>query len=92
MGAESNGAQAKVIDLYCFGRFIGCVSRLERKSPGNVGQCINKDGLAPVFEEIRTAYGMIIRTPNCFIEASAGFRAMFERLIFQYISSCKAVP
>lgn len=85
-GAESEGAQVKVIDLYRLDKFSGCVSCFGCKLPENEGKCIYKDGLAPVLEEIRTADGLIIGTPNYLGDASAGFRALYERLIFQYIT------
>lgn len=85
-GAESEGAQVKVIDLYALDRFTGCISCFGCKLPGHEGKCVCKDGLAPVLEEIRTADGLIIGTPNYLGDASAGFRALYERLIFQYIT------
>lgn len=85
-GAESEGAQVKVIDLYRLDKFSGCVSCFGCKLPGHEGTCIYKDGLASVLEEIRTADGLIIGTPNYLGDASAGFRALYERLIFQYIT------
>ena len=85
-GAESQGAQVKVMDLYQLDKFTGCVSCFGCKLPGHEGKCIYQDGLAPVLEEIRTADGLIIGTPNYLGDASAGFRALYERLIFQYIT------
>jgi len=85
-GAETEGAQVKVIDLYGLERFTGCVSCFGCKLPEHQGRCIYKDGLAPVLEEIRTADGLIIGTPNYLGDVSAGFRALYERLIFQYIT------
>ena len=85
-GAESEGAQVKVIDLYALEHFTGCISCFGCKLPGHEGKCVYKDGLAPVLEEIRTADGLIIGTPNYLGDASAGFRALYERLIFQYIT------
>jgi len=85
-GAESEGAQVKVIDLYRLDKFTGCVSCFGCKLPGHEGKCVYKDGLAAVLEEIRAADGLIIGTPNYLGDASAGFRALYERLIFQYIT------
>lgn len=85
-GAESKGSQVKVIDLYRLDKFSGCVSCFGCKLPGHEGECIYKDGLSPVLEEIRAADGLIIGTPNYLGDASAAFRALYERLIFQYIT------
>ncbi len=85
-GAESEGAEAKVYDLYTLGRFTGCISCFGCKRPENLGRCICQDGLAPLLEEIRTADGLILGTPNYLGDVSAAFRALYERLIFQYIT------
>jgi len=75
-----------VIDLYGLDKFTGCISCFGCKLPEHQGSCIYKDGLAPVLEDILSADGLIIGTPNYLGDASAGFRALYERLIFQYIS------
>lgn len=85
-GAESEGAEVKMFDLYRLGQFSGCISCFGCKLPANKGKCICQDGLAPVLEEIRHADGMIFGTPNYLGDVSAGFRALYERLIFQYIT------
>ncbi|MBE6936752.1 MAG: flavodoxin family protein [Ruminococcaceae bacterium] len=85
-GAESEGAEVKVIDLYKLEPFTGCVSCFGCKLAPHQGECVYRDGLAPVLEEIRTADGLIIGTPNYLGDATAGFRALYERLIFQYIT------
>ena len=56
------------------------------KLPDNLGKCICKDGLTPVLDAIRNADGLIIGTPNYLGDVSAGFRALFERLIFQVLT------
>ena len=85
-GAESEGAEVKIFDLYKLEKFTGCISCFGCKLPANKGKCIYQDGLAPVLEEIRHADGLIIGTPNYLGDVSAGFRALYERLIFQYIT------
>lgn len=85
-GAEATGAEVKVFDLYKLEKFTGCISCFGCKLPGHQGECVYKDGLAPVLEEIRNADGLIIGTPNYLGDVSAGFRALYERLIFQYIT------
>ncbi len=85
-GAEKEGAEVKIIDLYKLEKFAGCISCFGCKLPDNLGKCICRDGLAPVLEEIRCADGLIIGTPNYLGDVSAGFRALYERLIFQSLT------
>ena len=81
-GAESAGAYIKKTDLYKIEKFTGFGCKREK----NLGQCIYKDGLAPVLEEIRKADGLIIGSPNYLGDFSAAFRSLYERLVFQYIT------
>jgi len=92
LGAKIENAQVKVIDLYKLEKFTGCISCFGCKLPANLGKCVCKDGLTEVLEEIRTADGVIIGSPNYLGDLSAGFRALYERLIFQYISYKKENP
>lgn len=85
-GAESAGAYIKKTDLYKIEKFTGCISCFGCKREKNLGQCIYKDGLAPVLEEIRKADGLIIGSPNYLGDFSAAFRSLYERLVFQYIT------
>lgn len=85
-GAEAEGAEVKVIDLYSLDRFAGCISCFGCKLPASLGKCVYQDALAPVLADIRNADGLILGTPNYLGEASAGFRALYERLVFQYIT------
>ena len=85
-GAEAQGAKVTFIDLYKLEKFTGCVSCFGCKLPDNLGKCICKDGLASVLEEIRNADGLIIGSPNYLGDVTAGFRALFERLIFQSLT------
>ena len=85
-GAETQGAEVKIIDLYKLEKFTGCVSCFGCKLPENMGKCICKDGLTPVLEAIRNADGLIIGSPNYLGDVTAGFRALYERLIFQSLT------
>lgn len=85
-GAESEGAEVQVIDLYRLDGVHGCMSCFACKLKPNEGKCAFKDGLAPVLEAIRGADGLVIGTPNYLGDASAGFRALYERLIFQSLT------
>lgn len=85
-GAESEGAQVEVFDLYRMDKIHGCMSCFACKLSPNEGKCVFQDGLAPVLEAIREADGLVIGTPNYLGDASAGFRAIYERLIFQSLT------
>ncbi len=85
-GAKSEGANIIVFNLYKLEKFTGCISCFGCKLAPNEGKCICKDGLAPVLDAIRNADGVIIGTPNYLGNVSAGFRALYERLIFQSLT------
>ena len=85
-GAEAQGAEVTVIDLYKLEKFSGCLSCFACKLPDNLGKCICKDSLTPVLEAIRNAEGLIIGSPNYLGDMTSGFRALFERLIFQALT------
>ncbi len=85
-GAEAEGAEIKIFDLYKLEKFTGCISCFGCKLAPNEGKCICKDGLAPVLDAIRNTDGLIIGTPNYLGDVSAGFRALYERLIFQSLT------
>ena len=82
-GAESKGATIEKFDLYRLDKYTGCISCFGCKKNVNKGHCIIKDGLTKVLDAIREADGLIIGSPNYLSEMSAGFRALYERLISQ---------
>lgn len=85
-GAAKKGAEVEIIDLYTIGKYSGCISCFGCKTEKHYGECICNDDLKPVLERIRKSDGLIIGTPNYLGEGTAAFRALYERLIFQYIS------
>lgn len=85
-GAESEGAEVEVVDLYRLDKFTGCVSCFGCKTEGHLGECVCQDGLGGVLEKIRHADGVILGSPVYLGDISAGLRALYERLIFQYIT------
>ena len=85
-GARSAGAEAEVFDLYKLEKFTGCVSCFGCKTDGHLGECVCRDGLAPVLEKIRTADGLILGSPVYIGEVTAACRALFERMIFPLIT------
>jgi len=85
-GARIAGAEVEVVDLYRLGKFTGCISCFGCKLEPNKGKCICRDGLAELLEKIRTADGVILGSPNYLGDLTAGFRALFERLVYQHIT------
>ena len=91
-GAESAGAVVEKFDLYRLEKYTGCISCFGCKKEKFKGHCVCRDGLAPVLDAIREADGLIIGSPNYLSEMSAGFRALYERLIFQNLTYNKETP
>jgi NAD(P)H-dependent FMN reductase len=85
-GAAEAGAEVERFDLFKLERYTGCVSCFGCKRNRFKGRCVCKDGLAPVLETIRGSDGLIIGSPNYLGELTASFRALYERLVFQYIT------
>lgn len=85
-GAKKAGAEIEIINLYDLDKYTGCISCFGCKLGKNKGHCINRDGLTEVLEKIREADGLILGSPNYLGDVSAQFRALYERLIFQYIT------
>ncbi|MBQ5316259.1 MAG: flavodoxin family protein [Oscillospiraceae bacterium] len=85
-GAKSAGADTEIYDLYTLGKFSGCISCFGCMKEKHFGECVCNDALKPVLDSIRTADGLILGTPNYLGEATAAFRSLYERLIFQYIT------
>jgi len=90
-GAESEGADVALFDLYRLEKYTGCVSCFGCKLPENLGKCVCRDGLTPVLEAIRGADGLILGSPIYLRDLTAGFRALYERLAFQYITYAKEI-
>ncbi len=85
-GAQAAGAEVKRYDLFRLERYTGCISCFGCKKARFKGHCICRDGLTPVLDDIRTADGLIIGSPNYLGELTASFRALYERLIFQNLT------
>ena len=80
-GAESVGAETEYIDLYDLD-FTGCRSCLACKLKGaERNKCYWKDDLSPVIDRILAADNLIVGSPIYYAEPTAGFRALFERLL-----------
>lgn len=85
-GAEAAGAQVVKFDLFRLERYTGCISCFGCKKEKFKGHCICRDALTPVLDAIRESDGLIIGSPNYLSEATASFRALYERLIFQNLT------
>ena len=85
-GAESAGAEVKRYDLFRLEKYTGCISCFGCKKEKFKGHCICRDGLTSVLDDIRTADGLIIGSPNYLGELTASFRALYERMVFQNLT------
>ena len=85
-GAVSKGAQTEMVNLYDLD-FRGCIGCLGCKlKGGEVGRCVVKDGLRPVFDKIAECGAFILGSPIYIGEVTGEMRSFYERLTFQYIS------
>ncbi len=91
-GAEAAGAVVERFDLFRLERYTGCISCFGCKKEKFKGHCICRDGLTPVLDAIREADGLIIGSPNYLSGLTASFRALYERLIFQYLTYNAETP
>ena len=85
-GAAEAGATVQYYDLYKLDAYQGCRSCFVCKTEKSRGVCPVKDGLAPVLAAIREADALVLASHNYFGRPTAGFRALFERLCFQYLT------
>lgn len=91
-GAKSAGAEVAFFDISKLEPYTGCRSCFICKMEKTRGVCPVKDGLAPVLQAIREADALVLGTPNYFGRPTAGFRALFERLCFQYLTYRSDIP
>lgn len=80
-GAGEGGAKVEYIDLHRMGRFMGCTACMGCRKE-NSGMCVNEDALRPVLQKIHSADGLIIGTTGYLGYATAGFHALYERMIY----------
>ncbi len=85
-GAQASGAEIERFDLYRLEKYTGCISCFGCKKEKFKGHCICRDGLTPVLDAIRSSDGLIIGSPNYLGNLTAGFRALYERLVFQNLT------
>ena len=85
-GAAAKGAQTEMVNLYDL-NFKGCLGCLGCKlKGGEVGRCVVRDDLRPVFDRIEECDAFILGSPIYIGETTGEMRAFYERLTFQYIS------
>ena len=85
-GATSKGAQVEMVNLYDL-NFKGCIGCLGCKlKGGEVGRCVLKDELRPVFDQIADCDAFVLGSPIYIGEVTGELRSFYERLTFQYIT------
>ncbi len=84
-GAESAGAETKLVHLYDLD-YKGCISCFACKLKGgkSFGKCAVNDDLAPLLEEIGTVDALILGSPIYFGDVTGEMRSFLERLFFQF--------
>lgn len=87
-GAASVSDQIEVKTVRLYGLdYKGCISCLACKLKGRASNvCKYKDALTPVLEDIATADGLVLGSPNYFGEVTGQMRAFLERLAFPWLS------
>ena len=85
-GAESVGAETKLVQLYDL-NYTGCKSCFACKKQGAESyQCVIKDDLAPVIEEIFTADALFLGSPIYFGDITGQMVCFIERFGFPLLS------
>ncbi|MGB9978917.1 flavodoxin family protein [Methanobacterium sp.] len=86
-GAESQGAETELINLYDL-NFKGCKSCFSCKTKGSksYGKCAMKDDLTPILKGIEEADAVILGSPIYFGTVTGEMRSFMERLLFPYFT------
>jgi multimeric flavodoxin WrbA len=86
-GAESVGAQTKLVHLYDL-TYTGCTSCFSCKRKGNAskGLCAVRDDLREVLREVLQSDVLLIGSPIYFGDVTGETRSFLERLLFPNIS------
>jgi multimeric flavodoxin WrbA len=84
-GAASRGSETELVNLYDL-NFKGCISCFACKLKGgkSLGRCAANDDLKPVLDRIHECDALVVGSPIYLSEVTAGVRAFYERLAFQY--------
>lgn len=91
-GAESQGAQTQLIDLYDL-KYKGCVSCFycKRKDRPH-GICAVRDDLSPLLEKLKTAGAVIFGSPIYYDNITSGMIAFLERFLFSNYIYSEDIP
>ena len=86
-GAESQGAETELINLYDL-NFKGCKSCFSCKTKGSksYGRCAVKDDLTPILKRIEEADAVILGSPIYLGTVTGEMRSLIERLVFPYLT------
>lgn len=86
-GAASMGAETELIHLYSL-NFKGCVScfSCKRKDRKATGQCVIKDDLAKVLEQVMASDVLLLGSPIYLGNITGAMKSFMERLIFSNLS------
>jgi multimeric flavodoxin WrbA len=85
-GAASQGAETRLVHLYDLA-FKGCIScfACKTKDGESYGRCAVKDGLTPVYAEIKEADAIILGSPIYLGDVTGQLRSFMERLLYPYL-------
>lgn len=85
-GAESVGAEVKMINLYSL-NFKGCTSCFScKRKGGRTGHCATQDDLTEVLDEIMRCDVLLLGSPIYLGDVTGEMRSFMERLIFMNLS------
>ncbi len=90
-GAESAGAETKLVNLYDL-NFKGCISCFAcKKGRGETaGRCVMRDGFTDWLDEITASCdGLLFGSPIYLGDVTSAARAFLERLVFPNVSYSK---
>jgi multimeric flavodoxin WrbA len=88
-GVKSVDSSIDVEHIYLYDiDYHGCKSCLGCKLAGgkNAGNCVIKDGLSPVLDEMKKADGLAFGSPCFFSVATGQLQSALERMVYPYLS------
>ena len=87
LGAREAGAETKVFNLNQLG-IRGCQGCLKCQTPE--GRCVQKDDMAPLYDEIYSADAVVIGTPVYMFQVTGQTKIFIDRLLaFLYLKDGK---
>ncbi|WP_345994009.1 flavodoxin family protein [Sulfurimonas sp. HSL-1716] len=81
---KKNGKEVKIYNLYDL-NFKGCHScfSCKKEHKKSYGECVVKDDLQNILQEVDKAEGLILASPIYFQDVSGEMRSFLERLLFR---------